>query len=268
MSSRKSAEPMKLIFIIFAIAFFLASWLVANINIGGSVTWVSAFFIVLLSLPSFYFLVRWIGAKWGLFLIFFFAVFPIIVEAIGITTGLPYGEFYYSDWMGFKIFGLVPWSVAFAFAPLIFGSLTIASKIVQDWRLQIVLSAFILVLVDMVLDPAAVVLSIWVWLTPGPYYGIPISNYTGWFLTAFIASIVLYQITQRIEDSDSNMPVEVSSSLFISLAFWTGFSLWSGLVIPLGIGLALTLLIGFLLLKKKDTYRVPKHYQSSNRNIT
>ncbi len=254
MSSRSTAEFTKLIFIIFAIAFFLASWLVANVNIGGAETWVSAVFIVLLSLPSFYFLIRWIGVKWGLILIVFFAIFPIIVEAVGITTGLPYGEFYYSDWMGFKILGLVPWSVAFAFAPLIFGSLTVASKLVEDWKMQVVFSAFILVLVDMVLDPAAVVLSIWVWLSPGPYYGIPITNYTGWFLTAFIASTILLQITMRVNDGQPDIPIEVSSSLFISLAFWTGFSLWTGLIIPLGIGLLLILLIGFLLLKNESIH--------------
>lgn len=249
MSSKSTEALLKLIFIIFAIAFFLASWLVANVDIGGAVTWVSAFFIMLLSLPSFYFLIRWKGVKWGLILIVFFAIFPVIVEAIGITTGLPYGEFYYSDWIGFKIFGLVPWSVAFAFSPLIFGSLTISSKLVQDWRIQIILSALLLVLVDMVLDPAAVVLSIWVWLVPGPYYGIPLSNYTGWFLTAVLASIILIAATRRRVDDEQEIPVEVSSSLFISLAFWTGFSLWTGLIIPLFIGLILIVLNGFFLLQ-------------------
>ncbi|KXH76120.1 MAG: hypothetical protein AM326_07680 [Candidatus Thorarchaeota archaeon SMTZ-45] len=252
MSSKSIIEMKKLIILIFAISFFLASWLVANVSIGGAVTWVSALFIVLLSVPSYYFLIRWIGVKWGLILIVFFGIFPIIVEAIGITTGLPYGEFYYSDWMGFKIFGLVPWSVAFAFAPLIFGSLTISTKLIYDWRLHLVLSAVILVLVDMVLDPAAVVLSIWVWLTPGPYYGIPITNYIGWFLTAFIASIILYYFLQRIKQIQIEIPIEVSSSLFISLSFWTGFSLWTGLLMPLGIGLILSILIGYYLLNNSN----------------
>ncbi|MFW9964700.1 MAG: carotenoid biosynthesis protein [Candidatus Sifarchaeia archaeon] len=252
MSSKSLIEMKKLIITIFAVAFFLASWLVANVSIGGAVTWVSALFIVILSVPSYYFLVRWIGVEWGLILIVFFGIFPIIVEAIGITTGLPYGEFYYSDWMGFKIFGLVPWSVAFAFAPLIFGSLTISTKLVKDWKLQIILSATILVLVDMVLDPAAVVLSIWVWLTPGPYYGIPITNYTGWFLTAFIASLILYQTVRRINGDQFMIPIDVTSSLFISLAFWTGFSLWTGLLIPLGIGLILTIIIAYYLLKRNN----------------
>ena len=252
MSSKSGIELNKLILVIFAIAFFVASWLVANVPIGESVTWVSALFIVLLSFPSYYFLIRWIGFRWGLILIAFFGIFPIIVEAIGITTGLPYGEFYYSDWMGAKIFGLVPWSVAFAFAPLIFGSLTISTKLVHDWKLQIILSSIILVLVDMVLDPAAVVLSIWVWLVPGPYYGIPVSNYTGWFLTAFIASLILYQTIQRIEGVQREIPIKVSSSLFISLAFWTGFSVWTGLLIPIGIGIILTMLNGYYLLKTNN----------------
>lgn len=109
------------------------------------------------------------------------------------------------------------------------------------------LSAIILVLVDMVLDPDAVVLSIWVWLIPGPHYSIPITNYTGWFLIAFIASIILYYSLQRISQVQMQIPIEVSSR-----AFWTGFSLWVGLHISLGIGLSMTMVIGYFLLKNSN----------------
>ncbi|TFF91707.1 carotenoid biosynthesis protein, partial [Candidatus Thorarchaeota archaeon] len=170
----------------FSVAFFLASWLVANVNIGEAVNWVSALFIVIIAIPSYYSLVRWAGVSKGVTAIVVLGILPILVEAIGISTGLPYGGFYYTDLLGFKFFELVPWSVAFAFAPLVLGTMCLAVVASKDLRIILPLSALLLVFVDLVLDPAAVVLNIWVWLEPGPYYGIPITNYTGWFVTALV----------------------------------------------------------------------------------
>ncbi|TFF91995.1 carotenoid biosynthesis protein, partial [Candidatus Thorarchaeota archaeon] len=210
MESKLKLSTEDMFILIFGVAFFLASWLVVNVPIGESVTWVSALFIVILALPSFYYVLRWSGIKRGLVILGFFAVFPIIIEAIGISTGLPYGPFYYTDQMGFKILGLVPWSVAFAFAPLTLGSVTLANRFTSDARLAIPLSALLLVAVDLVLDPAAVVLSIWVWVNPGPYYGIPISNYTGWFITALVASVIMHLLTTRNVSTTADVPARVA----------------------------------------------------------
>jgi len=39
------------------------------------------------------------------------------VEAIAVSTGLPYGRFYYSKSFGHMVLGLLPWTVAFAYLP-------------------------------------------------------------------------------------------------------------------------------------------------------
>lgn len=40
---------------------------------------------------------------------------------------------------------------------------------------------------DLGIDPtASTFLSEWVWQTPGAYFGVPISNFFGWFLVVFI----------------------------------------------------------------------------------
>jgi putative membrane protein len=36
---------------------------------------------------------------------------------------------------------------------------------------------------DLLIDPVATnAMSYWRWLDPGPYYGVPLSNFAGWFL--------------------------------------------------------------------------------------
>ncbi len=243
-------------FLIFSVAFFLASWLVANVSIGEAVNWVSALFIVIIALPSYYYLIRWAGVSKGATVIVVLGALPVIIEAIGITTGLPYGGFYYTDMMGFKIFNLVPWSVALAFGPLVLGTMCLAVVASKDWRVIIPLSALLLVFVDLVLDPAAVVLNIWVWTEPGPYYGIPLTNYTGWFITALVASAVLQLVLTGTSDNAAEIPVEIAGSLLISLSFWTGYSLWTGLWIPVLIG---ALMLGgiFHVITSQDVELIP-----------
>lgn len=229
-----------LVIVISAIAFFIASWAVANVDIGSGVTWISAIFIIALAIPSYRYLDKWLGHRHALLIIIIFSIFPVIVEVIGISTGLPYGTFYYTDEMGFKILGLVPWSVMFAFSPLIFGSYALAAQITNDLRFKFIISAALLVIFDLILDPAAVWLNIWVWDTPGPYYGIPISNYTGWFLTAFIASVLMHFLITLGNPKTNEVPPKLTASLFLSVSFWTGFSIWTELLIPALIGIIMS----------------------------
>ncbi|UCE10952.1 MAG: carotenoid biosynthesis protein [Candidatus Thorarchaeota archaeon] len=236
MAVSERQPSLKPLVIISTIALFLASWLVANVDIGESVTWVSAFFILILAVPSYYVLLRWLSPVRGLLVLIFLSIFPILVEAIGITTGLPYGGFQYTDQMGYKILGLVPWSVAFAFGPLVIGAVTVAAARTRDPRIALPLGAILLVVFDLILDPAAVVLNIWVWDEPGLYYGIPLTNYTGWLLTGLVASLILHALTSVGYEKMAEYPKELSISLLLTISFWTGYSLWTVLIVPTIIG--------------------------------
>lgn len=46
---------------------------------------------------------------------------------------------------------------------------------------------------DMIMDPVAVDPAVkgWVWIGGGEYFGIPISNFIGWFLVTFIAMLII-----------------------------------------------------------------------------
>ncbi|NWF96053.1 MAG: carotenoid biosynthesis protein [Candidatus Thorarchaeota archaeon] len=247
-----------LLLTVFSVAFFLASWLVANVDIGGAVNWVSSLFVVLLALPSYYYLLRWAGTKRTALILAIFGVFPLVVEAIGISTGVPYGGFYYTELMGFRVFGLVPWSVAFAFSPLILGSMALASQLTRRALVAIPFSALLLVAADLILDPAAVVLQIWVWLEPGPYYGIPLTNYTGWFMTATLGSALLHMTLAESWQEAPMIDPRVASSLMLSLAFWTGFSLWTSppLVIPAAVGLLMMTFTAHFILRRPAPHRL------------
>ena len=49
------------------------------------------------------------------------------------------------------------------------------------------IAAFIMVMWDLTVDPISSTLQgLWVWTTPGAYFGVPISNFFGWFLVVYL----------------------------------------------------------------------------------
>ena len=54
--------------------------------------------------------------------------------------------------------------------------------------LLIFLDGLIVVSIDLFMDPLQVQAGNWVWLEGGPYYGIPIGNFVGWFIVATIST--------------------------------------------------------------------------------
>ena len=221
---------------------YVASYLIVNFPFATPPLMFSIF-IVVAALPSLFFFYKWVGRNAALLILPLFIGLTYSIEGFGIATGFPYGHFYYTELLGFKLFGLVPWPVSFAFIPLLIGCYVIARQFVQTrWKL-ILLSALLLVLFDLELDPALVLLNIWVWLTPGIYYGVPITNYVGWFFTGIITSSLLCLLLPRHQGVVSPAPPMVSVSLLFTLAFWSGFTLWSMLWVPFSISIFLLIIL-------------------------
>ncbi len=189
-------------------------------------------FIITTILPSLYFFYRWAGSQNTIIVVFILAFLILIIESFGVLTGIPYGSFFYSDSLGIKLFGLVPWVVPFAFIPLLLGTFTFATKYVQKpWKI-VLLSALLLVIIDLTIDPILVNLGIWIWFTPGIYYGVPFSNFIGWFLTGLVMSSVLILCMKFRYSNTQQIPLFVATSLLFTLAFWSGFALWTMFYIP------------------------------------
>ncbi len=126
----------------------------------------------------------------------------IAVEYIGVTTGFPFGPYHYTDVLGGKLFGVVPWVVPLAYFMMVVPAHTIANLIVvgkpiiEGGRIgQLVLSALLTAVVmtawDLSNDPfMANELRAWVWADGGPYFGIPVENFFGWTATVFLISMI------------------------------------------------------------------------------
>ena len=192
----------------------------------------------LIALPCFVALFRYLGARRAALSLLTLSAFGYAIETIGVTTGLPYGRFYYGDFLGPKALGLVPYLLPISYIPLVIGAVAASrgaragSRHRALWILQ---SALLLTLIDGVLDPGAASLGLWVWPEGGAYYGVPLSNYAGWLLSSTLAAALLLAV-----DRWRNTPLpSLLDSATIALSFWIGVAAFSGLAFPALLGAAL-----------------------------
>ena len=108
-----------------------------------------------------------------------------VVEFLGHTTGLPFGQYRYTNVLQPQLGG-VPVIVPMAWAMMLPAAWAVATVLRADtsrWRFALV-SGLALAAWDLFLDPQMVSWGYWEWQQAGAYFGIPLLNFVGWSLTA------------------------------------------------------------------------------------
>lgn len=128
------------------------------------------------------------------------AAYTYAIEFVGATTGQPYGRFTYEVALGPMAADTVPLALPLFFLPLVLDGYLLADRVLArlPWpaagagpRWRVPAAVLAVLTIDLVLDPAAVALGFWDYAAPGVYYGVPLSNYRGWLLSATVAILVL-----------------------------------------------------------------------------
>ena len=192
--------------------------------------------LLILSVPSFYFLYSKFG--WGIFLkvVLSLSMFALFVEYIGLVTGWPDGSFVYMGHLGYKILGVLPWTVGLSWTPLVIGSVALVYTNTNRKILRIVLPVVLLVAFDLLLDPIAVHLGMWSYVHGGAYYNVPLQNFVGWIFSGLIGSLICFMY---LDKRSVKKIYQLSYSFFMSIIFWTIVSVGLGLVVPAIFGLCL-----------------------------
>ncbi len=157
------------------------------------------------------------------------SVFALGIEATSILTGFPYSRFVYGDMIGGRVSGLVPWTVPFAWVPLVIGAPARLSTL-RKHPLFFLFCGIYLMAIDLLLDPAAVKLGFWTYQYGSAYYDVPLQNFGGWVMTGTLASIVWTFAFRR------QIVAPLVSTLFLTCAFWSSVCFFKGLYIPAVIG--------------------------------
>ncbi|MBE9005884.1 carotenoid biosynthesis protein [Fortiea sp. LEGE XX443] len=171
-------------------------------------------------------------------------------ELLGTSTGFPFGHYSYLSGLGYKIAGLVPFTIPLSWFYLGCASYLLARAGLEvdtkpSWWRHIVaigLGSLLLTSWDFVLDPAMsqTTLPFWYWQQPGAFFGMPYQNFAGWLGTGAVfmtvAALLWKNNPIKFERSQLNLPLVVYLSNF---GFATVMSLAAGFSIPVLLGLVL-----------------------------
>lgn len=148
-----------------------------------------------------------LDTKKALIAFVFFAA-GMLVEWLGVHYGWPFGEYVYGQNLGAKLDG-VPYMIGINWCMLVLITGAIASRISANRFLKPIIGAALMVGLDFFIEPNVHVMDFWYWSNGS----IPLSNYIGWFVTAWI----LHGIYQRTIDTVS---FKFSLHLYLAQVFF------------------------------------------------
>src|ERR1700693_5271717 len=131
-----------------------------------------------------------------------------ILENTSILTGFPFGHYHYTDSLGPKLF-LVPLLIGPAYFASGYLAWVLGNVLLGDVRREAsafttfavpFVASFLMVMWDLTFDPrASTIQHMWIWEQGGGYFGVPLTNYLGWFFTVYVF-IQLFALVVRFRE--------------------------------------------------------------------
>lgn len=107
-------------------------------------------------------------------------------EWIGVHSSFLFGDYYYGENLGFKWHG-VPIIIGVNWVMLTIISAAVACRFNLNKYTQALLAAFLMLFLDVLIEPFAIISDYWYWNGE-----IPISNFVTWFLVALVLQIAWF----------------------------------------------------------------------------
>lgn len=168
---------------------------------------------------------KYFGKKHTLVVFLIIIAISYTAEFLGVHTGQIFGHYYYNaspNINGFLIAGVPP-LVTFSYISMGYTSYLLARIILGKFgKLQgaafigiPIIAAMFMTVWDMAFDPiASYVQQRYIWETGGAYFGVPLRNFVGWFLTTFtFFSIINIYLNYAAKAKDY---IDKPSRLFLS----------------------------------------------------
>jgi putative membrane protein len=171
-------------------------------------------------------------------------------ELLGTSTGFPFGHYRYLSGLGYKIAGLVPFTIPLSWFYLGFSAYLIARAGLASRQLPnllavigaVLLGSLFLTSWDFVLDPAMsqTALPFWIWEQPGAFFGMPYQNFAGWLGTGALFMSVATWIWSAKPLTLPRHQLGTPLAIYLSnFAFATILSLAAGIYLPILLGILL-----------------------------
>lgn len=115
------------------------------------------------------------------------------IEAVGVNTGFPFGEYEYGSVLGPKVWNTpiiigINWFIMFS------GILYAVELIRLPDVVKAILGAILMMAADILIEPVAISLEFWMWNKGLP----PVENYMGWFGVSLVMYLMYYRFFKSV----------------------------------------------------------------------
>ncbi|GAA3465905.1 carotenoid biosynthesis protein [Nonomuraea roseola] len=136
-------------------------------------------------------------------------------ELLGVTTGVPFGDYAYTAVLQPQLFG-VPVIVPLAWAGMGLAAYAVARG---TGLARIGLGAVALTAWDLFLDPQMIRLGLWAWEHDGPYRGVPLTNFAGWLVVSFLMMALIHALARDTAGDTGLVTVYTVMAVMETLGF-------------------------------------------------
>jgi putative membrane protein len=214
--------------ILWVLAAVYAAALIANISLGLSIP-IALVLSISVAFALVHGAVRY-GWKGIAAFIAICLVVSNILENTSILTGFPFGHYHYTDALGPKLF-LVPLLIGPAYFATGYLAWVLGNVLIGDVRRDAtafttvaapIVASFLMVMWDLTFDPrASTIQHMWIWEQGGGYFGVPLTNYLGWFFTVYVF-LQLFALAIRFRDFGINTMRTLPTSYFAQAVLMYG----------------------------------------------
>lgn len=156
---------------------------------------------------AFWHFIRWAGWRYALSGFVIIVVVSFTIEALGVATGLVFGDYYYPDGpLGPLLLGVPP-LIQLQYFAMGYASLMVARSITNTLGTvargftllaSSIIAAFGMTVLDLASDPRqSTQLGMWIWRDGGAYFGVPTHNFVGWFVETLIFFVLVQLLLKR-----------------------------------------------------------------------
>lgn len=138
------------------------------------------------------------------------------VEVTGVNTGLIFGQYYYGESLGLKVFN-TPLIIGLNWLLLVYLTASVLESSNTAVPVRIVISALLMLGYDLIIEQIAPLLNMWNWQSNL----IPVKNYLSWFLLALVfhAAIQVFRIKTKNKLAPVILVCQVSFFLILLIYF-------------------------------------------------
>lgn len=144
------------------------------------------------------------------------AILGFFVEVLGVNTGKIFGVYTYGPVLGWKLFE-TPLMIGINWIMLSYSITYSWSNFIENKWLLAMLSAVSLVLLDVIIEPVAVIYNFWRWKNDI----IPIQNYVAWGIISFLFCLILAKLKKQSSNEFAPYLIITQILFFSALLFFS-----------------------------------------------